>query len=91
MRISVYLTYLKAFGYKSALLLLGLFILFESMTVVSKYWLTRWTSDAVLQNLTALPPDSDERFYKNVFYAVGYGGISIIEGSIMHALRLIET
>ena len=84
MRISVYLTYLKAFGYKSALLLLGLFILFESMTVVSKYWLTRWTSDAVLQNLTALPPDSDERFYKNVFYAVGYGGISIIEGSIMH-------
>ena len=84
MRISVYLTYLKAFGYKSALLLLGLFILFESMTVVSKYWLTKWTSDTVLQNLTALPPDSDERFYKNVFYAVGYGGISIIEGSTMH-------
>ena len=101
-RLSVYMSYLRAFGFKSFFLLLCLFGLFESTTVASSYWLTRWTSDEDLQNLTALSADSEERFHRNVYYLLGYGVIAVIEGTfnihqyfkqymkLLYALDLID-
>ena len=79
-RLSVYVSYLKALGFRSFLLLVSLFGIFETTTVAASYWLTRWTSDEQLHNLTALPGDSDDRINLNIYYLLVYGGIAVIQG-----------
>ena len=88
-RLSVYISYLKAFGFRSFLLLVSLFGIFETTTVASSYWLTRWTADERLNNLTTLPGDSAERRHLNIYYITMYGGIAVIQGEMLHT-RVIQ-
>ena len=79
---SVYISYLRAFGFRSFLLLVTMFGMFESTTVAASYCLTRWTADERLNNLTKLPGDSPERISLNIFYMAMYGGIAVVQGEM---------
>ena len=78
---SVIVSYLKAVGHKAVLLFMVLFTLEQLSIVASKFWLSRWTSDSELHNLTSLPADSEERYQSNVYYLGVYGLLGITQGN----------
>ena len=77
---SVVISYLKAVGHKAVVLFMVLFTLEQVSIVASKFWLSRWTSDSELHNLTSLPADSEERYQSNIYYLGMYGLLGIVQG-----------
>lgn len=77
---SVVVSYLKAVGRKAIILIMVLFGLEQASIVAGKFWLTKWTSDAELHNLTTLPADSEERYQSNVYYLGIYGCLGVAQG-----------
>ena len=73
-------SYLKAVGLKALFIILALFGLEQISTAAGCFWLTTWTADSDLHNLTKLSADSEERYQRNVFYLSVYGGLGIVQG-----------
>ena len=48
----VYLYYIQAVGYKSALLVITLYVINFVLAVISNYWLSSWSEVGLGQNLT---------------------------------------
>ena len=74
------MSYLRAVGSKALFLILGLFGLEQVSTLAASFWLTKWTADSELHNLTKLPADSDERYQSNVYYLSIYGSLGFVQG-----------
>ena len=49
--------------------------------VAASFWLSEWTSNAELHNLTALPADSEERYQNNIYYLGIYGSLGLVQGN----------
>ena len=81
MGISILGTYLRAVGYKCIALMMLLIGLDQLSKVAASFWLSEWTSNAELHNLTALPADSDERYQNNIYYLGIYGSLGIVQGN----------
>ena len=77
---TVIASYLKAVGLKALLIILALFGLEQISTAAASFWLTEWTGDPDLHNLTKLSADSEERYQKNMSYLSVYGGLGIVQG-----------
>ena len=78
---SVLTTYLQAVGYKFVFLIMFLYWLDLVGSTAASFWLTRWTSDTDLQNLTLLPADSEERYSNNIYYLSVYGWLGLLQGN----------
>ncbi|XP_053400725.1 multidrug resistance-associated protein 1-like isoform X1 [Mercenaria mercenaria] len=80
-QLDVFRSYLKAMGYLATTIALVFMTIFQAMSVYSNYWLTYWTEDALLKNLSL----GHTREYENkfVYYLVGYTIIGIIQGIAM--------
>ncbi|XP_064596836.1 multidrug resistance-associated protein 1-like [Liolophura sinensis] len=89
----VYLTYFRALGVPFALLLCGLYVMYDVSMIFSNIWLSHWTTDAVLTN-RSLPSDSPVYREKNDYYLGIYGGLGIGQGicvvtfSFLMAIRM---
>ena len=67
-------------------LLLVLFTVQQVAERGSDVSLSRWTDDPQLNNLTALPADSEERVFLNNYYLVVYAGIGVVHGMLIVVL-----
>ncbi|XP_053385666.1 multidrug resistance-associated protein 1-like [Mercenaria mercenaria] len=95
-RFSVFMSYARAVGLKSSLVIIILYGVYQIFSVWSSVWLTDWTSDVKLQNLTYWPANSSERRHKNDYYLGIYGAFGIAQGvlvisySILQAIRCVQ-
>ena len=86
MGISILGTYLQAVGYKCIALMMLLIGLDQLSKVAASFWLSEWTSNAELHNLTALPADSEERYHNNIYYLGIYGSLGLVQGNWKYEL-----
>ncbi|XP_070188571.1 multidrug resistance-associated protein 1-like [Littorina saxatilis] len=75
----VYLELAKALGFRYSLVMLVLFTIYNVAALGGNLWLSVWTDDAELSNLTALPPDSDRRRELNDFYLGIYAALGLAQ------------
>ena len=80
--------YFRAVGFKYVALLFILYGAFEVVVVYSNIWLTDWTSDPSLQNLTLWPAVSQERRSKNDLYVGVYAGLGVAQGWLIFPMEV---
>ncbi|XP_046577414.1 multidrug resistance-associated protein 1-like [Haliotis rubra] len=78
-KLNVFLAYGRAIGLWTILFSLVMFALFQAMSVTSNTWLSKWTDDSSLNNLTILPSNSSERIEKNNYYLGIYGVLGVAQ------------
>ena len=77
---SVYKEFLQAVGWAFAILIVGVFALYHVAVVLADVFLSQWTDDPRLGNLTLVTPDSQERGSLNRHYLALYGGFVAVQG-----------
>ncbi|XP_070178633.1 multidrug resistance-associated protein 1-like [Littorina saxatilis] len=91
----VYKGFLKAVGWTYSFLIVAIFALYHVAYVTSDIFLSQWTDDTRLNNLTLLPPNSTERLSLNDYYLALYGGfgalqaVTMVTYAILHNYRLV--
>ena len=80
---SVYREFLRAVGWAWSILIVGVFALYHVAVVVSDIFLSQWTDDRRLNNVTLVPPDSEERASLNRHYLALYGGFGAMQGMVL--------
>ncbi|XP_060605432.1 multidrug resistance-associated protein 1-like [Ruditapes philippinarum] len=88
--VSVFMSYAKAVGYKSCLAVVILYGIYQALSVWSSVWLTDWTSDDKLQNLTYWPANSTERRHKNDYYLGIYGAFGVGQALLVISYALVQ-
>ncbi|XP_052284442.1 multidrug resistance-associated protein 1-like isoform X2 [Dreissena polymorpha] len=92
----VYMQYARALGLKYAVCLVVLYAIYQSLYIWSAIWLTYWTADPQLQNLTLYPANSTARRELNNYYLTIYGefgiaqAIAVLIYSLVQAFCVIE-
>lgn len=74
---SVFLSYARALGFIMSFLLLASYLLFEASSMFSNIWLSEWTEDKDLQNMSLV----NSTHYKNKMdlYLGVYGGFGLLQ------------
>ncbi|XP_067675074.1 multidrug resistance-associated protein 1-like [Haliotis asinina] len=75
----VFLTYFRAIGLLPMLFGMVMYALFQATSVTSTTWLSKWTDDTSLGNLTAVPSNSTDRMEKNEYYMGIYGALGLVQ------------
>ncbi|XP_046577415.1 multidrug resistance-associated protein 1-like [Haliotis rubra] len=75
----VFLTYFRAIGLLPMLIAMVMYALFQATSVTSTTWLSKWTDDTSLGNLTTLPSNSTARMEKNEYYIGIYGALGLVQ------------
>ena len=73
-RWDVFREYARSVGYIYVLFIVILYLLYEAAAVLANIWLSEWTDDPDLKNLTIFPANSSERLDRNNYYLILYGG-----------------
>ncbi|KAK7108692.1 hypothetical protein V1264_016377 [Littorina saxatilis] len=95
-RWDVFKEYGKSVGYVYALIIVVVYLLYEASAVLANIWLSQWTDDPDLNNLTVFPANSSERLDRNNYYLYLYGGfgaaqtIFVIIYSAIESLRTVH-
>lgn len=79
-RWDVFKEYAHSVGYSYALIIVLVYALYEASAVLANIWLSNWTDDSQLNNLTALPANSSARQERNNHYLYLYGGMGAAQG-----------
>lgn len=74
--------YIQSVGYGFALLIVIVYVLYEAAAVLANIWLSKWTDDPDLNNLTAFPANSSQRLDRNNYYLALYGGLGAGQGEL---------
>lgn len=69
-------------GYLSTTIALLFMSAFQGLSVYANYWLTYWTEDTLLKNLTLGHTEKYEE--KFVYYLAGYTIIGVLQGNVFH-------
>ncbi|XP_048239473.1 ATP-binding cassette sub-family C member 2-like [Haliotis rufescens] len=77
--LNVFLAYGRAIGLWTVVFSLIMYALFQVMSVMSASWLSKWTDDTSLNNLTLLPSNSSGRLEKNNYYLGVYGVLGVAQ------------
>ena len=75
----MFLTYARAIGLPSFILFIMMYVVFMGVNVFSNTWLSYWTEDKTLNNMT-VQGNSSLRKEKNDFYFGIYGGLGVVQG-----------
>lgn len=78
MKLAVFTAYCKAMGYYLTTIMLFVFLLYQAATVISSFWLSRWTEDKLLKNASI--SNTTEYMDKQYFYLGIYGAFGIAQG-----------
>lgn len=83
---SVFLSYARALGFIMSFLLLASYLLFEASSMFSNIWLSEWTEDKDLQNMSLV----NSTHYKNKMdlYLGVYGGFGLLQCELVLLHRL---
>ena len=84
---SIYMDFVRAVGIASSLAIVISFALYHVAFVTSDVFLSQWTDDTRLNNLTLLPPNSTERMDLNEYYLSLYGGFGALQGIVILLLH----
>ncbi|XP_048728231.2 multidrug resistance-associated protein 1-like [Ostrea edulis] len=87
-KLSVFITYARAIGTPYFVLYMVLYVLFTAASVFSNTWISYWTEDDTLNNITVFG-NSSLRREKNDFYFGIYGGLGGIQAVLIVALQII--
>lgn len=82
-KLSVFITYARAIGTPYFVLYMVLYVLFTAASVFSNTWISYWTEDDTLNNITVFG-NSSLRREKNDFYFGIYGGLGGIQGNYIY-------
>ncbi|XP_067675078.1 multidrug resistance-associated protein 1-like [Haliotis asinina] len=77
--ISVFLAYGRAIGLLSVAFALLMYALFQVTSVIANTWLSQWTDDGLLNNLTLLPFNGSARMTRNIYYLGIYGTFGLAQ------------
>ncbi|KAL4228773.1 hypothetical protein ACF0H5_011815 [Mactra antiquata] len=90
----VYMKYLSAVGGLAAMIILLLFVAFQSLTIYSSIWLADWTDDPYLKdisNVNTTEYQNKNYEYLGVYGALGVGSAFIVLiYAILFAMRMIR-
>lgn len=75
---AVFQKYAKSMGYIALLFTMLFMVGFQSLNVFSNYWLTYWTEDKLMKNVSLGHTSEYEERY--VYYLVCYTVIGVIQG-----------
>ncbi|KAK7486632.1 hypothetical protein BaRGS_00022157, partial [Batillaria attramentaria] len=95
-RWDVFKMYAHSAGYGFTLLVIIVYILYEAGAVLANIWLSLWTDDPDLNNLTAFPANSSERLDRNNYYLGMYGAfgaaqtICVLIYSVVDSVRTVH-
>lgn len=83
---SVFVSYARALGFIMSFLLLTSYLLFEASAMFSNIWLSEWTEDKDLQNMTLV----NTTHYKDKMdlYLSVYGGFGLLQCELVSSHRL---
>ena len=95
-KFAVFVKLARAVGVPFVVLIVGLYVLFETAAVLANVWLKEWTDDPGLANLTALPANSSQRARRNDLYVGVYGALGVAQSMrvlihIVHTTHLLLT
>lgn len=76
-KLAVFTAYCKAMGYYLTTIMLFVFLLYQAATVVSSFWLSRWTEDKLLKNTSI--SNTTEYMDKQYFYLGIYGAFGVAQ------------
>ncbi|XP_048239475.1 multidrug resistance-associated protein 1-like [Haliotis rufescens] len=77
--LNVFLAYGRAVGMWSVTFALVMYALFQATSVIANTWLSRWTDDDLLNNVTFLPSNCSERMTRNIYYLGIYGALGLAQ------------
>ncbi|XP_046361919.2 multidrug resistance-associated protein 1-like [Haliotis rufescens] len=77
--LSVFLAYGRAIGLWIVLFSLIMYALFQATSITANTWLSKWTDDTSLNNMTLLPSNSSGRIEKNNYYLGVYGVLGVAQ------------
>ncbi|KAK7496233.1 hypothetical protein BaRGS_00012643, partial [Batillaria attramentaria] len=80
----------KNFGYRWVFLGCLLYAAEQCAERTGSIYLSQWTDDQQLANLTSLPPNSDERLALNNHYLILYAGFGVINAVMTLSFKLIQ-
>lgn len=86
-RWDVFKEYARSVGYGYALLIVVIYALYEAGAVLANIWLSEWTDDPDLNNLTAFPANSSQRQDRNNYYLALYGGFGAAQSECYFCQR----
>jgi hypothetical protein len=75
----VYLELARALGLKFVVVMVTLFVLYQVASLGGNMWLSVWTDDGELSNVTGLPSNSSRRADLNNFYLGVYASLGIAQ------------
>ena len=78
MKWSVFFSYIKALGYGLTVMLIVSFLLYQAASVMSNVWLSQWTEDPLLKNMSLV--ETPEYNQKQGMYLGVYGALGGIQG-----------
>lgn len=80
--------YAHAMGYLALLLVMLFMVAFQSLSVFSNYWLTYWTEDTLMKNISLGHTSEYEDRY--VYYLVCYTIIGVIQGILNYVFNFLS-
>jgi hypothetical protein len=83
----VFKEYVRSVGYWYGLIIILLYVMYEACAVLANIFLSRWTDDPDLNNLTTFPANSSAREDRNAYYLTLYGGFGVAQSEISFKLR----
>ncbi|XP_060602685.1 multidrug resistance-associated protein 1-like [Ruditapes philippinarum] len=82
-KFAVFQKYAKSMGYIALIFVMVFMVAFQSLNVFSNYWLTYWTEDELMKNVSLGHTSEYENRY--VYYLVWYTVIGVIQGGAIFA------
>jgi len=87
-KLTVFRSYAKAMGYLVLACVVIFMLGFQSLNVFSNYWLTYWTEDPLLKNVSrGYTPEYESKF---TYYLVWYTVIGVLQGRNLAVLKIIN-
>ncbi|XP_046556239.1 multidrug resistance-associated protein 1-like [Haliotis rubra] len=85
---AVYLSYAKALGIVSSVVMFLSFILYQAGTIAASVWLSEWTDDPQLNN-ASLPSDSPERRERTDHFMGIYGLFGVVQAAAITVYSIL--
>ncbi|XP_071095599.1 multidrug resistance-associated protein 1-like [Haliotis cracherodii] len=93
-KFSVFMDYAKAIGGITTFFIFFIFAIYQAATMASNIWISMWTDDALLKNLSLV--NTSDYQDKNVMYLGVYGAFGVVQAvvilfySILASTRMVK-
>ncbi|XP_061183962.1 multidrug resistance-associated protein 1-like isoform X1 [Saccostrea echinata] len=85
----VFMMYFRAIGLTASVIILTIFIVFQGASVGANIWLSIWTTDKQLANISQA--NTTEYQDRNYMYLGGYAAFGVVQGLVVMIYTLLAT